>query len=38
LNITLNEVYATHALLEKHSEELVGPVCCAYVNTVLTCL
>lgn len=24
LNITLNEVYATHTLLEKHSKELVG--------------
>ncbi|KAA8913908.1 Rho GTPase activation protein [Sphaerosporella brunnea] len=24
LNITLNEVYATHALLEKHSEELLS--------------
>ena len=26
LSITLNEVYATHALLEKHSTELVSRV------------
>src|SRR4051794_35779538 len=38
LSITLNEVYATHALLEKHSTELVSGIDIYVVIYLLTLL